>query len=75
MPLITNAGGSLSTAIAITLLAWGVRWMRAEMNKKKREEEAALQELSLQLGRFYARLSPATLRMLVSVCAHDAAVN
>ena len=66
MPSITNAGGSLTSAIVLTLLAWGVRWLRAELNKKRREE-ASKSRSARRLGRFYARLSPASLRMLVGV--------
>lgn len=65
MPSISNAGGSLTSAIVLTLLAWGVRWLRAELNKKKRDETSKEDSCS-RLGRFYARLSPASLRMLVS---------
>lgn len=65
MALINNAGGSLSSALLLTLLAWGVRWLRAELNRKRREEEAGRQASRRTLGRFYARLSPVALRMLV----------
>lgn len=65
MALINNAGGSLSSALLLTLLAWGVRWLRAELNRKRREEEAGRQASRRTLGRFFARLSPVALRMLV----------
>ena len=60
-----HAGGSLTSAIVLTLLAWGVRWLRQELDKRKREEAAATRQLARSPGRFYARLSPAALRMLV----------
>ncbi|KAL4452234.1 hypothetical protein ABPG75_007896 [Micractinium tetrahymenae] len=72
MALINNAGGSLSSALLLTLLAWGVRWLRAELNRKRHEEEAGRQASRRTLGRFFARLSPVALRMLVETgpCPH-----
>ena len=65
MALINNAGGSLSSALLLTMLAWGVRWLRAELNRRKREEEACAAASRRSLGRFTACLSPVALRMLV----------
>lgn len=65
MALINNAGGSLTSAVLLTLLAWGVRWLRAELNRKRQVEEGARVASRRSLGRFSARLSPAALRMLV----------
>lgn len=64
MPSVSNAGGSLSSAIVLTLLAWGVRWVRGEMVRRKREDAARQQERRTP-GRFHASLSPSTLIMLV----------
>lgn len=64
MASVSNAGGSLTSAIVLTLLAWGVRWVRAEMVRRRREETSKQQE-SGRPGRFHAALSPAALRMLV----------
>ncbi len=65
MALINNAGGSLTSAVLLTLLAWGVRWLRAELNRKRQEEERGRAASRRSLGRFSARLSPVALRMLV----------
>lgn len=65
MALINNAGGSLTSAVLLTLLAWGVRWLRAELNRKRQEDEKGRVASRRSLGRFSARLSPVALRMLV----------
>lgn len=64
MPSITNAGGSVTSAAVLMLLAWGLRWLRTELNRGKPEQEAPDPALK-NLGRFYAKLSPASLRLLV----------
>ena len=69
MALINNAGGSVTSALLLTLLAWGVRWLRAELNRKRREEESGKQASRRTVGRFFGRLSPVALRMLVSESA------
>jgi rhodanese-related sulfurtransferase len=69
MPSVSNAGGSLSSAIVLTMLAWGVRWVRGEMVRRKREDTAKQQERRTP-GRFHANLSPASLRMLVETGAY-----
>lgn len=66
MAFINNAGGSLTSALMLTMLAWGVRWLRAELNRKRREEESGKQASRRTVGRFFGRLSPVALRMLVS---------
>jgi len=68
MPSVSNAGGSLTSAIVLTLLAWGVRWVRGELIRRKKEEAAQRQENGAP-GRFHAALSPAALRMLVETGA------
>lgn len=70
MALINNAGGSLTSAVLLTVLAWGVRWLRAEMNRKRQEERRGQAASRRALGRFSGRLSPVALRMLVSCCAN-----
>lgn len=65
MALINNAGGSLTSAILLTVLAWGVRWLRAEVKRKRRDEESGRAASRQSLGRFSGRLSPVALRMLV----------
>ncbi|KAI3438095.1 hypothetical protein D9Q98_000537 [Chlorella vulgaris] len=65
MAFINNAGGSLTSALMLTMLAWGVRWLRAELNRKRREEESGKQASRRTVGRFFGRLSPVALRMLV----------
>ena len=64
MPLFQQVGGSLTTAAALTLLAWGVRLLRKKYN---RGLLPYLNDSSQrQVGRFFCTLSPAALRMLVS---------
>ena len=69
MPSVSNAGGSLTSAIVLTMLAWGVRWIRGEMVRSKREDAARQQDRRTP-GRFHAELSPASLRMLVETGAY-----
>jgi hypothetical protein len=67
MPSITNVGGSLTSAIALTLLAWAVRFFRAAAQQRKQSLKAPdAAKASQRLGRFFCALSPAALRMLVS---------
>ena len=64
MPLFQQVGGSLTTAAALTLLAWSVRFLR---KKYARGGFPYLTEQSQKRqGRFFCTLSPAALRMLVS---------
>lgn len=63
MPSITNVGGSLTSAVALTLLAWAVRFVRARNSRKQDEKE-----LHKQLGRFHASISAAALHILVLHC-------
>lgn len=67
LPITT--GGSITSALALTLLAWGVRWLRQELDKRKKAEQAAARGAACAPGRHYARLSPAALRMLVETGA------
>lgn len=69
MPSVSNAGGSLTSAIVLTMLAWGVRWVRGEVVRRKREDAARAQQRRAP-GRFHAALSPASLRMLVETGAY-----
>lgn len=63
MPLFQQVGGSLTTAAALTLLAWSVRFLRKKYN---RGGIPYLTEQSQRSqGRFFCTLSPAALRMLV----------
>lgn len=62
MPSITNVGGSLTSALILTLLAWGVRWVRSQALKQKGGDG---NDKRKNIGRFFSRLSPAALRMLV----------
>lgn len=60
MPSITNVGGSLTSAVALTLIAWAVRFVRARNSRKQDEKE-----LHKHLGRFHASISAAALQLLV----------
>lgn len=69
MPVITNVGGSLTSAIALTLLAWAVRFFRAAAQQRKHALRAPEESKQPQkLGRYFCTLSPAALRMLVNIC-------
>lgn len=60
MPSITNVGGSLTSAVALTLIAWAVRFVRARNSRKQDERD-----LHRQLGRYHASLSVPALQILV----------
>ncbi|DBA76812.1 TPA: hypothetical protein ACH3X2_008831 [Trebouxia sp. C0005] len=60
MPSITNVGGSLTSAVALTLIAWAVRFVRARNSRKQDERD-----LHKQLGRYHASLSVPALQLLV----------
>ena len=60
MPSITNVGGSLTSAVALTLIAWAVRFVRARNCRRQNEKD-----LHRQLGRYHATLTPAALQILV----------
>ena len=65
MPSITNVGGSLTSAIALTLLAWAVRLFRAAAQQRKQGLLPDSAKQAQKLGRFFCTLTPAALRMLV----------
>lgn len=70
MPQISNIGGSLTSAVVLTLLAWGVRLLRATAQRKADSSPGASSaDLLTSLPRFFAALSPAALRMLVRLGA------
>jgi len=64
MPVITNVGGSITSAVALTLLAWAVRFIRSRAERQRRRRLRGA-PASAPGGRFFATLSPAALRMLV----------
>jgi len=68
MPTFSNAGGSLGSAIVLTLLAWGVRWVRAEMSKRKALYGDDARE-QFDVGPFHARVSVSTLLGLLETRA------
>lgn len=79
MPSINNIGGSLTSAVILTLLAWGVRVLRATAQRQgtNNQRRGSKSDLQSSLGRFFAALSPAALRMLVRhrlACGHDSVV-
>ena len=65
MPSINNIGGSLTSAIILTLLAWGVRVLRATAQRPQNQRKGSRGSLETYLGRFFSILSPAALKMLV----------
>ena len=71
MPSINNIGGSLTSAVILTLLAWGVRVLRATAQRQgtNNQRRGSKSDLQASLVRFFAPLSPAALRM--RVCAYS----
>lgn len=63
MPLFQQVGGSLTAAAALTLLAWGARLLRNKYSGGLRPRVNGGQ--ARPQGRFFCKLSPAALRMLV----------
>lgn len=72
MPQISNIGGSLTSAVVLTLLAWGVRLLRATAQRSQGpSRKGSSAELGGTLPRFFAALTPAALRKLVRAFAAD----
>lgn len=66
MPQISNIGGSLTSAIVLTVLAWGVRILRATAQRSQGpSRKGSSAELGGTLPRFFSALTPAALRRLV----------
>ncbi|KAK9868177.1 hypothetical protein WJX84_012133 [Apatococcus fuscideae] len=67
MPSVANVGGSITSAVALTLLAWAVRFIRSAHNKRvgaaRRPPEVA--QTNTTHSRFYTCLSPASIQLLV----------
>ena len=59
MPTFSNAGGSLGSAIILTLLAWGVRWARSELGRRKQPDSSDAAPGCV--SPFHARVSVKTL--------------
>lgn len=68
MPFVQQAGGSLTTAIILTIIAWGVRLLRK--NGKGTFAKGGF-EGPLEQGRYFSTMSPAALRMLVRLLLHN----
>ena len=64
MPSISNVGGSISTAVALTLLAWAIRTVRAANQRREGDRDSQDQPAQKQ-SRFLCRLSAAAVRLLV----------
>lgn len=70
MPQISNIGGSLTSAVVLTLLAWGVRLLRATAQRSQGpSRKGSSAELGGTLPRFFAALTPAALRKLIELDA------
>mmetsp|Transcript_10766 Transcript_10766/g.30003 ORF Transcript_10766/g.30003 Transcript_10766/m.30003 type:complete len:488 (+) Transcript_10766:117-1580(+) len=71
MPTFSNAGGSLGSAIVLTLLAWGVRWVRAELGRKKQQDadEASATSQVLKMSPYHARVGVKALMGLLETRA------
>ncbi len=64
MPVITNVGGSITSAVALTLLAWAVRFIRSRAERQRRRQKRS-GTAGRSGGLYSSALSPAALRMLV----------
>lgn len=64
---ITNVGGSFTSAIVLTVLAWTVRWVRSRASGKPKRDGIAAEDEQQYVGKYFAILSPAAVRMLVRV--------
>lgn len=72
MPQISNIGGSLTSAVVLTLLAWGVRLLRATAQRSQGpSRKGSSAELGGTLPCFFAALTPAALRRLVRHCVRN----
>jgi hypothetical protein len=69
---VVNVGGSLTTALVLSAVAWGVRLLRAKniLRPAERPSKPAARASSKAL---YGRLSPLAFRLLVSARAHACA--
>eukprot|EP00891_Asterochloris_glomerata_P002846 jgi/Astpho2/2846/fgenesh1_pg.00050_%23_109_t len=66
MPSITNIGGSLTSALALSLIAWAVRFIRGRRGARLQGSASSSQLTDQkQMGKFHAALSPAAVHMLV----------
>ena len=76
MPSITNVGGSISSAVALTLLAWAIRTVRGATQRRQRQSEGQPETNKVaKAARFACTLKPAALRMLVSGNSSAAAAD
>jgi hypothetical protein len=66
MPQISNIGGSLTSAVVLTFLAWGVRLLRATAQRQGPSRKGSSSENGGTRPRFFAALTPAALRRLVN---------
>ena len=73
MPQISNIGGSLTSAVVLTFLAWGVRLLRATAQRQGPSRKGSSSENGGTRPRFFASLTPAALRRLVGSTVYAAA--
>ena len=65
MPAVINAGGSLTGAVILVFIAWGVRKLR-EVQQKHQEEQQKRKSIALEgPGRFFVEFSLEALKLLV----------
>lgn len=69
MPTFSNAGGSLGSAVFLTLLAWGVKWLRNEISKRKNEGSMESCDDATP-GPYHATVAPTTLKKLLETRAY-----
>ena len=59
-------GGSLTSALALSLIAWAVRFIRGRRGTRLQGSASSSQLIDQkQMGKFHAALTPAAVHMLV----------
>ena len=65
MPSVANVGGSITSALALTLLAWAVRFVRSAHTKRGTGRPAEAAQAHVKRGIYRAYLSPGAVQQLV----------
>ena len=69
MPSIANVGGSITSALALTLLAWAVRFVRSARTKRCAHRPVHSEQAPVRRGKQCAALTPAAVQQLVGAQA------
>ncbi len=69
MPSIANVGGSITSALALTLLAWAVRFVRSARTKRCAHRPVHSEQVPVRRGKHRAALTPVAVQQLVGAQA------